>query len=197
MEEPSVQRKVDVMETEVLTESGCARFKLERLNILLLFFISVYLPHPPPDSAASTSRTLTPYMTKYERSRVLGARALQISMSAPVYVRRTHIPNDAHCLDAGQRQVDCTRRAGGRRQGDRPASHRNQGAARGELAIHAPLYLPIRPTPQSHPYCITPYRRRRAALTLHGEQGKIPFVIRRHLPNGSFEDWPVDQLIVD
>ena len=28
-------------------------------------------------------------------------------------------------------------------------------------------------------------------------QGKIPFVIRRHLPNGSYEDWPVDQLIVE
>ncbi|MCJ1478454.1 DNA-directed RNA polymerases I II and III subunit RPABC2 [Lambiella insularis] len=31
-------------------------------------------------------RTTTPYMTKYERARVLGARALQISMNAPVLV---------------------------------------------------------------------------------------------------------------
>ncbi|KAL9623785.1 MAG: hypothetical protein Q9160_002016 [Pyrenula sp. 1 TL-2023] len=31
-------------------------------------------------------RTSTPYMTKYERARVLGTRALQISMNAPVLV---------------------------------------------------------------------------------------------------------------
>ncbi|EME49432.1 hypothetical protein DOTSEDRAFT_68260 [Dothistroma septosporum NZE10] len=31
-------------------------------------------------------RTTTPYMTKYERARVLGTRALQISMGAPVLV---------------------------------------------------------------------------------------------------------------
>jgi len=31
-------------------------------------------------------RKTTPYMTKYERARVLGTRALQISMNAPVLV---------------------------------------------------------------------------------------------------------------
>ncbi|KAF8470171.1 RNA polymerase, subunit omega/K/RPB6 [Kalaharituber pfeilii] len=31
-------------------------------------------------------RTTTPYMTKYERARLLGTRALQISMNAPVLV---------------------------------------------------------------------------------------------------------------
>ena len=31
-------------------------------------------------------RTTTPYMTKYERARILGVRALQISMNAPVLV---------------------------------------------------------------------------------------------------------------
>ncbi|OQE11386.1 hypothetical protein PENVUL_c002G05405 [Penicillium vulpinum] len=31
-------------------------------------------------------RTTTPYLTKYERARVLGTRALQISMNAPVLV---------------------------------------------------------------------------------------------------------------
>ncbi|KAI9823930.1 MAG: DNA-directed RNA polymerases I II and III subunit RPABC2 [Thelocarpon impressellum] len=35
-----------------------------------------------PDDKRST----TPYMTKYERARVLGTRALQISMNAPVLV---------------------------------------------------------------------------------------------------------------
>ncbi|OAA69464.1 DNA-directed RNA polymerases I [Cordyceps fumosorosea ARSEF 2679] len=35
-----------------------------------------------PDSERNT----TPYMTKYERARILGTRALQISMNAPVLV---------------------------------------------------------------------------------------------------------------
>ncbi|KAI4135652.1 MAG: hypothetical protein LQ347_000507 [Umbilicaria vellea] len=33
-----------------------------------------------------SKRSTTPYMTKYERARVLGTRALQISMNAPVLV---------------------------------------------------------------------------------------------------------------
>jgi len=32
------------------------------------------------------NRSTTPYMTKYERARVLGTRALQISLNAPVFV---------------------------------------------------------------------------------------------------------------
>ena len=31
-------------------------------------------------------RITTPYMTKYERARILGTRALQISMNAPIMV---------------------------------------------------------------------------------------------------------------
>ncbi|KAF2858523.1 RNA polymerase Rpb6 [Piedraia hortae CBS 480.64] len=34
----------------------------------------------------NNKRTTTPYMTKYERARILGTRALQISMNAPVLV---------------------------------------------------------------------------------------------------------------
>ena len=37
-------------------------------------------------SIKGSERTTTKYMTKYERSRVLGTRALQISMNAPVMV---------------------------------------------------------------------------------------------------------------
>ncbi|CAM1505292.1 Fc.00g109290.m01.CDS01 [Cosmosporella sp. VM-42] len=33
-----------------------------------------------------SERSTTPYMTKYERARILGTRALQISMNAPVLV---------------------------------------------------------------------------------------------------------------
>ncbi|SCV70549.1 BQ2448_3311 [Microbotryum intermedium] len=37
-------------------------------------------------SKANEERVTTPYMTKYEKARVLGTRALQISMNAPVLV---------------------------------------------------------------------------------------------------------------
>ena len=35
---------------------------------------------------AIADRITTPYMTKFERARILGTRALQISMNAPVMV---------------------------------------------------------------------------------------------------------------
>ena len=37
-------------------------------------------------AASGTDRQTTPFMTKYERARVLGTRALQIAMCAPVMV---------------------------------------------------------------------------------------------------------------
>ena len=42
---------------------------------------------PQQGGGAVTERTTTPYMTKYERARILGTRALQISMNAPVLVQ--------------------------------------------------------------------------------------------------------------
>ncbi|KAI9740681.1 MAG: DNA-directed RNA polymerases I II and III subunit RPABC2 [Claussenomyces sp. TS43310] len=41
---------------------------------------------PQEKKIANDQRTTTPYMTKYERARILGTRALQISMNAPVLV---------------------------------------------------------------------------------------------------------------
>ncbi|TDL28263.1 RNA polymerase Rpb6 [Rickenella mellea] len=76
-------------------------------------------------------RVTTPYLTKYERARVLGTRALQISMNAPVLV-----PLDGE-IDALQIAIK-------------------------ELS-----------------------------------QRKIPLIIRRYLPDGSFEDWSVAELISD
>ncbi|CEP21209.1 unnamed protein product [Cyberlindnera jadinii] len=76
-------------------------------------------------------RTTTPYMTKYERARILGTRALQISMNAPVLVD-----------------------------------------LEGETD---PLQIALKELSQS----------------------KIPLVIRRYLPDGSYEDWGCDELIVD
>ncbi|KAH3666665.1 hypothetical protein WICMUC_005482 [Wickerhamomyces mucosus] len=77
------------------------------------------------------NRTTTPYMTKYERARILGTRALQISMNAPVLVD-----------------------------------------LEGETD---PLQIAIKELSQK----------------------RIPLVIRRYLPDGSYEDWGCDELIVD
>ncbi|SCV04846.1 LAMI_0H19878g1_1 [Lachancea mirantina] len=82
-------------------------------------------------SIPKEERTTTPYMTKYERARILGTRALQISMNAPVFVDL-------------EGETDPLR------------------IAMKELA-----------------------------------EKKIPLVIRRYLPDGSFEDWSVEELIVD
>lgn len=76
-------------------------------------------------------RSTTPYMTKYERARILGTRALQISMNAPVFV---DLEGETDPLKIAMK----------------------------ELA-----------------------------------EKKIPLVIRRYLPDGSFEDWSVEELIVD
>lgn len=76
-------------------------------------------------------RTTTPYMTKYERARILGTRALQISLNAPVLV---DIEGETDPLQIAMK----------------------------ELA-----------------------------------QRKIPLVIRRYLPDGSYEDWGCDELIID
>ncbi|XP_071737816.1 DNA-directed RNA polymerases II, IV and V subunit 6A-like isoform X2 [Rutidosis leptorrhynchoides] len=73
------------------------------------------------------SRKTIKYMTKYERARILGTRALQISMNAPVMVE---LEGETDPLE--------------------------------EL-----------------------------------RQRKIPFTIRRYLPDGSFEDSGVDELIVE
>ncbi|KIR59228.1 hypothetical protein I312_106334 [Cryptococcus bacillisporus CA1280] len=75
-------------------------------------------------------RVTTPYMTKYERARVLGTRALQISMNAPVLVP---VEGESDPLEIAIK----------------------------ELAAK-----------------------------------KIPLVIRRYLPDNSFEDWKVEELIV-
>merc|ERR1719168_579049 len=79
--------------------------------------------------AAEGPRKTTPYLTKYERARVLGARALQISMNAPVCVE----------LDG---ETD-------------------------------PLLIAEK------------------ELT----ERMIPFVIRRFLPDGTYEDWKVSELL--
>jgi DNA-directed RNA polymerase I, II, and III subunit RPABC2 len=84
-----------------------------------------------PDSKANAERITPTFLTKYEKARIIGTRALQISKNAPVLV------------DLGKDDID-------------PIL-----IAEKELA-----------------------------------ERKIPFIIRRYLPDGSFEDWRVNELAI-
>ena len=83
----------------------------------------------PGTAGDPSKRITTPFMTKYERARILGTRALQISMGAPVMVD----------LDG---ETD-------------------------------PLKI----------------------ATMELNEKKIPMIIRRYLPDGSHEDWKVEELM--
>nr|CAG4636712.1 EOG090X0MJU [Eubosmina coregoni] len=76
-------------------------------------------------------RITTPYMTKYERARVLGTRALQIAMCAPVMVE---LEGETDPLQIAMKEL---------------------------------------------------------------KQKKIPIIIRRYLPDGSYEDWGIDELVIN
>ncbi|GIX86970.1 DNA-directed RNA polymerases I, II, and III subunit RPABC2 [Caerostris extrusa] len=75
-------------------------------------------------------RTTTPFMTKYEMARILGTRALQIAMNAPVNVE---LEGETDALQIAMKEL---------------------------------------------------------------KEGKIPICIRRYLPDGSYEDWDADELII-
>ncbi len=89
--------------------------------------ISNGLPQPIDKSKRITTR----YMTKYERARVLGTRALQISMNAPVMV---DIAGETDPLKIAMKEL---------------------------------------------------------------RERKIPMIIRRYLPDNSYEDWNIDELIIE
>ncbi|KAI8352058.1 RNA polymerase, subunit omega/K/RPB6 [Blakeslea trispora] len=78
-----------------------------------------------------TERITTPYLTKYERARILGTRALQISLNAPVMV---DIDGESDALAIANKEL---------------------------------------------------------------REKKIPLIIRRFMPDGTYEDWKVKDLIVD
>ncbi|GMI95470.1 hypothetical protein like AT5G51940 [Hibiscus trionum] len=83
------------------------------------------------DDNDKVRRKTSKYMTKYERARILGTRALQISMNAPVMVE---LEGESDPLEIAMKEL---------------------------------------------------------------RERKIPFTIRRYLPGGSYEDWGVDELIVE
>ena len=80
------------------------------------------------EALLKATRITTPYLTKYEKARILGTRALQISMGAPVMVEMV-----------------------------------------GETD---PLEIALKEL----------------------RERKIPMIIRRFLPDGTFEDWKVSEL---
>lgn len=80
----------------------------------------------------NTERITSHFLTKYERARILGTRALQLSKNAP------------------------------------------------------PMVMPD--SGETDPYKLAEYELSR---------GKIPFIIRRYLPDHTYEDWPVSELTYD
>ncbi|VWU49180.1 DNA-directed RNA polymerases I, II, and III subunit RPABC2, putative [Hepatocystis sp. ex Piliocolobus tephrosceles] len=90
-------------------------------------------------------RITSPYLTKYEKARIIGTRALQISMNAPLTI---HI--DTQTDKNGKSEYD-------------------------NYLNNDPLVI--------------------AEKELYNKS--IPFILRRYLPNGSYEDWRLDELIID
>lgn len=89
-----------------------------------------------PEAAAheekeAKTRTTTRYMTKYERARILGTRALQLSMGAPPTVEVGTLTDP---LDIAMKELQAK---------------------------------------------------------------KVPIIVRRYLPDRSYEDWKVAELIID
>ena len=83
-----------------------------------------------PKKRSRENRTTVPFLTKYEKARVLGARAVQISQGSPLFVEK-------------EGETD-------------------------------PLLLALKEL----------------------NEKKTPITIRRFLPDDSYEDWSIDELIV-
>jgi len=81
-----------------------------------------------PKPKEAKQKITTKFMTKYERARILGTRALQISMSAPIMVE---LEGETDPLQIAMKEL---------------------------------------------------------------RERKIPLIIRRYLPDGSYEDWGADEL---
>ncbi|CAL7945553.1 RNA polymerase II subunit RpII18 [Xylocopa sonorina] len=92
--------------------------------------IELLAPGEATGGVQRSKRITTRYMTKYERARVLGTRALQIAMCAPVMVE---LEGETDPLQIAMKEL---------------------------------------------------------------KQRKIPIIIRRYLPDNSYEDWGIDELII-
>ena len=122
MEDVEENVEGDLDDDEPYDDAGDAQDEAEDIEVL---------PATEDTQQRQKKRTTTPYLTKYERARILGTRALQISMNSPVMVE----------LDG---ETD-------------------------------PLQI----------------------ATKELKARKLPILIRRYLPDGSYEDWAVDELIIE
>ena len=101
------------------------------INSSIIFPAEDETNHRPNTRPAIGARKTSPYMTRFEKAKLIGTRALQISLGAPLTV-----------------QVDC----------------------------------------ESDPIILA--ERELIAKT-------IPFIVRRYLPNGEYEDWSVSELLLN
>ncbi|XP_037949311.1 DNA-directed RNA polymerases I, II, and III subunit RPABC2-like [Teleopsis dalmanni] len=92
--------------------------------------IEIIAPGSAGGGVPKSKRITTKYMTKYERARVLGTRALQIAMCAPIMVE---LEGETDPLQIAMKEL---------------------------------------------------------------KQKKIPIIIRRYLPDHSYEDWSIDELTI-
>lgn len=98
---------------------------------------------------ANKVRVTTPYLTKYERARVLGTRALQIRCVPLIFF--------SACISLSL-----------------------------VYSMNAPVLVPLDGETDALQIAIKELSQR-----------KIPLTVRRYLPDGSFEDWSVSELITD
>lgn len=132
------------------------------------------LPQDGADtSGANKTRITTRFLTKYERARILGTRALQIRYVALAWALASDSSDGmAHRL------------VGSPGGFDRPlplASHTNPPPTL--HSMNAPIM--VKPGNETDPLKI-------AMMELRAR--KIPIIIRRYLPDGSHEDWSIDEL---
>lgn len=113
---------MDDVDEEGLDEVQDTQADTERIDLIPQEEVGQAVPND--------KRTTTPFMTKYERARVLGTRALQISMCAPIMVE---LENETDPLQIAMKELKAR---------------------------------------------------------------KIPLIIRRFLPDGSYEDWTIEELII-
>lgn len=111
------------------------------------------------DSKPNTERITTPYMTKYEKARILGTRALQIRYVA----------------------FSCK---GAKTNPFFPLVYGYTMHMHFAFSMNAPVLVPTEG--EMDPLAI-------AQKELVAK--KIPLLVRRYLPDGSYEDWSVAELI--
>lgn len=102
-----------------------------------------------PDPNERTERLTTPYMTKYERARVLGTRALQIRYVQPLFFLSLSLHTHF-------------------------------------ISLNAPVMVELNGETDALAIANRELREKR-----------LPLTIRRYMPDGTYEDWKVRDLIVD